>query len=167
MFMLFPWRHSNLKLLNSVVCLYFYSSSAIQTFSVLNYVTLLNIDMFYLSLHFNSHHILCRNTSSSYTRSYEVDHHDVTMCMWLMKPDIVVTSGVFVSKANPPSYDRTEDLASLLYLNESSIMHSLRQRYGGNLIHTYAGLNTVVINPLSTPSMYSEKVRQHVRGIVQ
>lgn len=37
-------------------------------------------------------------------------------------------------------------------------MHSLRQRYGGNLIHTYAGPNMVVINPLSTPSMYSEKV---------
>ncbi|CAL8350260.1 unnamed protein product [Lota lota] len=69
-----------------------------------------------------------------------------------------------VEKANPPSYDRTEDLASLLYLNESSIMHSLRQRYGGNLIHTYAGLNTVVINPLSTASMYSEKVMHMFKG---
>ncbi|KAG7281407.1 hypothetical protein CRUP_029856, partial [Coryphaenoides rupestris] len=69
-----------------------------------------------------------------------------------------------IEKANPPSYDRTEDLASLLYLNESSIMHSLRQRYGGNLIHTYAGLNTVVINPLSTPSMYSEKVMHMFKG---
>lgn len=37
-------------------------------------------------------------------------------------------------------------------------MHCLRQRYGGNLIHTYAGPNMVVINPLSMPSMYSEKV---------
>ncbi|XP_030236326.1 unconventional myosin-XVIIIa isoform X11 [Gadus morhua] len=69
-----------------------------------------------------------------------------------------------VEKANPPSYDRTEDLSSLLYLNESSIMHSLRQRYGGNLIHTYAGLNTVVINPLSTASMYSEKVMHMFKG---
>ncbi|CAL8360200.1 unnamed protein product [Merluccius merluccius] len=69
-----------------------------------------------------------------------------------------------IEKANPPSYDRTEDLASLLYLNESSIMHSLRQRYGGNLIHTYAGVNTVVINPLSTPSMYSEKVMHMFKG---
>lgn len=65
----------------------------------------------------------------------------------------------FVSKANPPSSDRVEDLSSLLYLNESSIMHSLRQRYGGNLIHTYAGPNIVVINPVSAPSIYSEKVR--------
>lgn len=38
------------------------------------------------------------------------------------------------------------------------MLHSLRQRYGGNLIYTHAGPNTVVINPLSTPSMYSEKV---------
>ncbi|KAK7882718.1 hypothetical protein WMY93_028892 [Mugilogobius chulae] len=69
-----------------------------------------------------------------------------------------------IEKANPPSYDRSEDLASLLYLNESSVMNCLRQRYGGNLIHTYAGLNTVVINPLSTPSMYSEKVMHMFKG---
>ncbi|XP_028321497.1 unconventional myosin-XVIIIa isoform X6 [Gouania willdenowi] len=69
-----------------------------------------------------------------------------------------------IEKANPPSYDRSEDLASLLYLNESSVMHCLRQRYGGNLIHSYAGTNMVVINPLSTPSMYSEKVMHMFKG---
>ncbi|XP_060928908.1 unconventional myosin-XVIIIa [Limanda limanda] len=69
-----------------------------------------------------------------------------------------------IEKANPPSFDRSEDLASLLYLNESSVMHCLRQRYGGNLIHTYAGTNMVVINPLSTPSMYSEKVMHMFKG---
>ncbi|XP_035767250.1 unconventional myosin-XVIIIa-like [Neolamprologus brichardi] len=69
-----------------------------------------------------------------------------------------------IEKANPPSYDRSEDLASLLYLNESSVMHCLRQRYGGNLIHTYAGPNMVVINPLSVPSMYSEKVMNMFKG---
>lgn len=71
---------------------------------------------------------------------------------------------------NPPSCDRVEDLASLLYLNESSVLHTLRQRYGGNLLHTYAGPTMVIINPLSSPSMYSEKVMllpgggQHRRG---
>ncbi|KAK2537440.1 hypothetical protein Q9233_002744 [Columba guinea] len=63
-----------------------------------------------------------------------------------------------VEKANPPSCDRVEDLASLLYLNESSVLHTLRQRYGSNLLHTYAGPTMVIINPLSSPSMYSEKV---------
>ncbi|XP_056127307.1 unconventional myosin-XVIIIa isoform X5 [Rhinichthys klamathensis goyatoka] len=69
-----------------------------------------------------------------------------------------------VEKANPLSYDRVEDLSSLLYLNESSILHTLRQRYGGNLIHSYAGSNLLVINPLSTPAMYSEKVMQMFKG---
>ncbi|XP_015736360.1 unconventional myosin-XVIIIa isoform X6 [Coturnix japonica] len=69
-----------------------------------------------------------------------------------------------VEKANPPSCERTEDLASLLYLNESSVLHTLRQRYGSNLIHTYAGPAMVVINPLSSPSMYSEKVMHMFKG---
>ncbi|MGH0182711.1 UNVERIFIED_CONTAM: hypothetical protein FKN15_010256 [Acipenser sinensis] len=66
--------------------------------------------------------------------------------------------------ANPPAFDRVEDLASLQYLNESSVMHSLRQRYGGNLLHTYAGPSMVIINPLSAPSMYSEKVMHMFKG---
>ncbi|XP_005471977.1 unconventional myosin-XVIIIa isoform X9 [Oreochromis niloticus] len=69
-----------------------------------------------------------------------------------------------VEKANPPAFDRVEDLASLQYLNESSVMHSLRQRYGSNLVHTHAGPNMVVINPISAPSMYSEKVMQMFKG---
>uniref|UniRef100_A0A8C1SJB2 Myosin XVIIIAb n=1 Tax=Cyprinus carpio TaxID=7962 RepID=A0A8C1SJB2_CYPCA len=69
-----------------------------------------------------------------------------------------------IEKANPPSFDRCEDLAALLYLNESSVMHSLRQRYGGNHIHTYAGPNMVIINPTSAPSMYSEKVMHMFKG---
>ncbi|XP_046786249.1 unconventional myosin-XVIIIa isoform X7 [Gallus gallus] len=69
-----------------------------------------------------------------------------------------------VEKANPPSCERAEDLASLLYLNESSVLHTLRQRYGSNLIHTYAGPAMVVINPLSSPSMYSEKVMHMFKG---
>uniref|UniRef100_A0A3Q3LLC3 Myosin XVIIIAa n=1 Tax=Labrus bergylta TaxID=56723 RepID=A0A3Q3LLC3_9LABR len=69
-----------------------------------------------------------------------------------------------VEKANPPMFDRVEDLAALQYLNESSVMHSLRQRYGGNLVHTHSGPNMVVINPISAPSMYSEKVMQMFKG---
>nr|XP_033777065.1 unconventional myosin-XVIIIa isoform X18 [Geotrypetes seraphini] len=69
-----------------------------------------------------------------------------------------------VEKANPVSYDRVEDLTSLVYLNESSVLHTLRQRYGGNLIHTYAGPSMVILNPLSSPSMYSEKVIHMFKG---
>lgn len=52
-----------------------------------------------------------------------------------------------------------EDVATLRHLNESSILHTLRQRYASNLIHTYAGNNTLlVVNPLAPLAVYSEKV---------
>lgn len=64
-----------------------------------------------------------------------------------------------VEKANPPQFDRVEDLATLRHLNESSILHTLRQRYATNLIHTYAGNNTLlVVNPMAPLAIYSEKV---------
>ncbi|CAL8281713.1 unnamed protein product [Arctogadus glacialis] len=69
-----------------------------------------------------------------------------------------------VEKANPPHLDRVEDLGSLRSLNESSVIHTLRQRYGGNLAHTHAGPHMVVLNPVSTPAMYSEKVMHMFKG---
>lgn len=69
-----------------------------------------------------------------------------------------------IEKANPPSHDRVEDLATLVYLNEASVLHTLRQRYGGNLIHTYAGPAMVIMNPMSSPSIYSEKVMHMFKG---
>lgn len=69
-----------------------------------------------------------------------------------------------LEKANHSNFDRTEDLSSLLHLNESSILHTLRQRYGANLIHTYAGRNLVIINPTHQLSVYSDKVVQMFRG---
>lgn len=88
------------------------------------------------------------------------NHMDINVILLTQKPrNLFNYSHLSVCQANPLSYDRVEDLSSLLYLNESSILHTLRQRYGGNLIHTYAGPNLLVINPLSTPALYSEKVR--------
>lgn len=45
-----------------------------------------------------------------------------------------------------------------MYLNESSILHTLRQRYGASLQHTYAGPNLLVLSPRGAPAVYSEKV---------
>ncbi|XP_070001522.1 unconventional myosin-XVIIIa isoform X13 [Penaeus vannamei] len=78
--------------------------------------------------------------------------------------DIIEVDEDDVEKANPPPYDRCEDLAQLRYLNESSVLHTLRQRYGSNLIHTYAGAAMVVINPTSPLAIYSEKVIQMFKG---
>ncbi|XP_062577045.1 unconventional myosin-XVIIIa-like [Saccostrea cucullata] len=72
-----------------------------------------------------------------------------------------------VEKANPPQFDRAEDLASLRFLNESSVLHTLRQRYGANLVHTYAGSSVVVVNPMHQMSIYSEKLIQVFKGCKQ
>lgn len=63
-----------------------------------------------------------------------------------------------VEKANPIQFDRVEDLSQLRYLNESSVLHTLRQRYAENLIHTYAGNNMLIINPMAPLAIYSDKV---------
>ncbi|XP_037350537.1 unconventional myosin-XVIIIa isoform X2 [Talpa occidentalis] len=69
-----------------------------------------------------------------------------------------------IEKANAPSCDRLEDLASLVYLNESSVLHTLRQRYGASLLHTYAGPSLLVLSPRGAPAVYSEKVIHMFKG---
>ncbi|XP_037068511.1 unconventional myosin-XVIIIa-like, partial [Pollicipes pollicipes] len=69
-----------------------------------------------------------------------------------------------IEKANPPQFDQTEELSQLRHLNESSALHTLRQRYGSNLIHTSAGASTLVVNPMSSLAIYSDKVIQMFRG---
>ncbi|XP_055983959.1 unconventional myosin-XVIIIa isoform X4 [Sorex fumeus] len=69
-----------------------------------------------------------------------------------------------VEKANAPSCDRLEDLASLVYLNECSVLHTLRQRCGAGLLHTYAGPSLLLLSPRGAPAMYSEKVMHMFKG---
>ncbi|XP_012216903.2 unconventional myosin-XVIIIa isoform X2 [Linepithema humile] len=69
-----------------------------------------------------------------------------------------------VEKANPPQFDKAEELSQLRFLNESSVLHTLRQRYASNLIHTYAGDSMIVINPVAPLAIYSEKVAHMFRG---
>ncbi|XP_057317882.1 unconventional myosin-XVIIIa isoform X3 [Microplitis mediator] len=69
-----------------------------------------------------------------------------------------------VEKANPPQFDMVEELSQLRFLNESSVLHTLRQRYANNLIHTYAGDSMVVINPVAPLAIYSEKVVHMFKG---
>ncbi|KAI8612962.1 hypothetical protein BC830DRAFT_516930 [Chytriomyces sp. MP71] len=38
-------------------------------------------------------------------------------------------------KMNPPKFDKVEDMASLTYLNEASVIHNLRMRYLSNSIY--------------------------------
>lgn len=41
---------------------------------------------------------------------------------------------------NPPKFDCVEDMADLTSLNETSVAHNLRLRYGSDAIYTYSGL---------------------------
>uniref|UniRef100_A0A8D8R4Z1 Unconventional myosin-XVIIIa n=1 Tax=Cacopsylla melanoneura TaxID=428564 RepID=A0A8D8R4Z1_9HEMI len=69
-----------------------------------------------------------------------------------------------VEKCNPSQYDMTEDVCTLRHLNESSVLHTLRCRYATNLIHTYAGHATIIINPVAPLAIYSDKVAQMFKG---
>lgn len=61
--------------------------------------------------------------------------------------------------------DRVEDISELMYVNESSTLHLLRQRYGSNLIHTHAGSQSIVIiNPINQLSFYHEKIVHMFKG---
>ncbi|KCV67940.1 myosin heavy chain [Fonticula alba] len=65
---------------------------------------------------------------------------------------------------NPPKYDKSEDMATLLHLNESSVLHNLRDRYMSDLIYTYSGLFLVVINPWRNLPIYSDEIIQLYKG---
>ncbi|XP_055861175.1 unconventional myosin-XVIIIa-like isoform X2 [Biomphalaria glabrata] len=81
--------------------------------------------------------------------------------------DIIEVDEDDIEKANPPQFDRAEDLSVLRYLNESSALHTLRQRYAVNLIHTYAGPHLVVVNPIQQLPIYVDKIIQLLKGCKQ
>lgn len=36
---------------------------------------------------------------------------------------------------NPPKFEKTEDMSNLTFLNDASVLHNLRARYGAMLIY--------------------------------
>jgi myosin heavy chain 6/7 len=40
-----------------------------------------------------------------------------------------------IQQMNPPKYDKCDDMADLTYLNDASVLHNLRARYGSWLIY--------------------------------
>lgn len=68
-----------------------------------------------------------------------------------------------LSKMNPPKFDRVEDIADLTFLNEASVAHNLRLRYGSGLIYvsdSVANHRDSTLSPVyllshrHTPGMY-------------
>ena len=68
--------------------------------------------------------------------------------------------------ANPTSQDKSEDITHTTFLNESSSLHTLRQRYGGKLVHTFCGSNLITLNPRHQLAAYSDKVMSMFKGTV-
>ncbi|KAH9994666.1 nonmuscle myosin heavy chain b [Russula vinacea] len=69
-----------------------------------------------------------------------------------------------LSKMNPPKFDRVEDIADLTFLNEASVVHNLRLRYGSGAIYTFSGLFLVAINPYQNLPLYSDSIIQQFRS---
>ncbi|VEL16826.1 unnamed protein product [Protopolystoma xenopodis] len=62
-----------------------------------------------------------------------------------------------MSQANPPYQDRVEDLCQMSFLNESSMVHTISQRFGSNLIYTYAGPHCLLaVNPMQSLNIFSD-----------
>ncbi|KAH8096877.1 nonmuscle myosin heavy chain b [Cristinia sonorae] len=96
---------------------------------------------------------------------------------WVVKEeedigDIVMAAGgeirrlplYALSKMNPPKFDRVDDIADLTYLNEASVVHNLRLRYGSGAIYTYSGLFLVAVNPYQSLPLYSDAIVHQYRG---
>uniref|UniRef100_A0AC34GQZ5 Myosin motor domain-containing protein n=1 Tax=Panagrolaimus sp. ES5 TaxID=591445 RepID=A0AC34GQZ5_9BILA len=69
-----------------------------------------------------------------------------------------------VTECNPPKYEKTEDMSNLTFLNDASVLHNLRSRYGAMLIYTYSGLFCVVINPYKRLPIYTDSVARMFMG---
>jgi len=68
-------------------------------------------------------------------------------------------------RANSPSCDRLEDVTRLDYVNESSVVHLLRQRYGANLVHTTVAPRVTVIMRAAQPlNIYNAHVVAMLKG---
>ncbi|KAL3097199.1 hypothetical protein niasHT_030194 [Heterodera trifolii] len=69
-----------------------------------------------------------------------------------------------IQEMNPPKFEKTEDMSNLTFLNDASVLHNLRARYGAMLIYTYSGLFCVVINPYKRLPIYTDSVARFYMG---
>ncbi|XP_032154811.1 myosin-15 [Sapajus apella] len=69
-----------------------------------------------------------------------------------------------IQQMNPPEFEMIEDMAMLTHLNEASVLHTLKGRYGQWMIYTYSGLFCVTINPYKWLPVYQKEVVAAYKG---
>uniref|UniRef100_A0A915CI40 Myosin heavy chain n=5 Tax=Parascaris univalens TaxID=6257 RepID=A0A915CI40_PARUN len=80
------------------------------------------------------------------------------------KGNEITLKSELVQEMNPPKFEKTEDMSNLTFLNDASVLHNLRARYGSMLIYTYSGLFCVVINPYKRLPIYTDSVASMFMG---
>ena len=76
----------------------------------------------------NEHRAGQQHHHRNHNYHHHFHHHDQVRVKLDCNDEVIEVDEDDVEKANPPSFDRVEDLAQLRYLNESSVLHTLRQR---------------------------------------
>ncbi|EIE80995.1 hypothetical protein G6F46_000788 [Rhizopus delemar] len=65
---------------------------------------------------------------------------------------------------NPPKMEYTDDLTNLSYLNEPSVLNTIKTRYMQHLIYTYSGIVLIAVNPFDRVSLYEPDIVQQYSG---
>lgn len=60
-----------------------------------------------------------------------------------------------VQRCNPASFEKCDDMASLTFLNEPSVVNTLKLRYAEDKIYTFSGLFLVAVNPYKPLNIYN------------
>eukprot|EP00117_Sycon_ciliatum_P005837 scpid22251/ scgid9621/ Myosin-IIIa len=70
-----------------------------------------------------------------------------------------------MAENDPPSAETVDDLASLMHLDEASMLENLRTRYVEDRIYTYVGDILVAVNPFKKLDLYGSEVTRLYCGL--
>lgn len=62
-----------------------------------------------------------------------------------------------LQQVNPPKYEKAEDMSSLTYLNEASVLYNLKERYVNQLI--YVRNQSAKKTPQKNPSILKDPAK--------
>ncbi|KAG2221465.1 hypothetical protein INT45_005006 [Circinella minor] len=65
---------------------------------------------------------------------------------------------------NPPKMEAEDDLTNLSHLNEPSVLHTIKIRYGQRQIYTYSGIVLIAANPFDRVRLYEPDIIQQYSG---